>query len=432
MTHRSFTPTVALALALCLGLVTVAEAQVGSLIRRATRAANDELGREIERLIREGVRCAFDDARCIKDARDQGKTPIMTDHDGNLITDDDGKPLTDPDAAASKAGVKASVRPGEGAWANYDFVPGDRVLFFDDYSDDRVGDFPRPFEFVLGNWDVVEWQGQRYIRATTGGTISLTLPEVLPDRFTIEFPASVQHGNASLRVSTGPIDTGARDYAGSAPALRYSDGGLMPTRSAGPSAMTRRRDGSRGDALVHFRIMADGDYMKVYLDEHRVSNVPNAVFPRANTLFFTATWAYDERPVMIGPMRIAAGGRDLYDRLEADGRVSLQGLYFGVDSHVIRPESTGTLLEIGDMLAAHPQLRVSIEGHTDSDGDADYNLDLSQRRADAVKAYLVERFQVDASRLEAAGRGETKPAADNTTPEGKQQNRRVELVKIGA
>jgi outer membrane protein OmpA-like peptidoglycan-associated protein len=256
------------------------------------------------------------------------------------------------------------------------------------------------------------------------------LPEALPERFTIEFPASVQHGNASLHVSTSPIDAGARDYTGSAPALRYSDGGLRPIKNAGPDAMTRRRDGARGDALVHVRIMADGSYMKMYLDDHRVSNVPNAVFPRADTLYFTAAWAYDENPIMIGPLRVAAGGRDLYDRLEADGRVAVQGIYFAVDSHVIRPESTGTLREIGDMLTAHPDLRLSIEGHTDSDGDDAYNLELSQRRADAVKAHLVERFKVDASRLQAAGLGETRPAAENTTPEGKQQNRRVELVKI--
>jgi len=183
--------------------------------------------------------------------------------------------------------------------------------------------------------------------------------------------------------------------------------------------------------MVTVRVMADGGYMKVYLDEHRVSNVPNAVFPRTNTLYLTAAWGYDELPVLIGPIRVAAGGRDLYDRLEAEGRVATQGIYFAVNSDVIRPESTGTLNEIGTMLRSHPELRLSIEGHTDSDGDDAYNLDLSQRRAEAVKNHLVRAFDIDAGRLEPEGLGETKPAAENTTPEGKQQNRRVELVKIG-
>jgi outer membrane protein OmpA-like peptidoglycan-associated protein len=177
--------------------------------------------------------------------------------------------------------------------------------------------------------------------------------------------------------------------------------------------------------------MADGNYMKVYLDEHRVANVPNAVFPRTNTLYFTIAWAYDENPVMIGPMRVAAGGRDLYERLEAEGRVATQGIYFATDSAVIRPESTATLKEIGEMLRARPELRITIEGHTDSDGEEAYNLDLSARRARAVKANLVEAFGIDAGRLETAGLGETRPVGDNATPEGKQQNRRVELVKQG-
>jgi outer membrane protein OmpA-like peptidoglycan-associated protein len=431
MTQRALTSILALAVALVMGVAAVAEAQVGSIIRRAGRAVNDEIGREIERLMREGVRCAFNDDACIRDARSSGKTPIMTDSHGNVITDKDGRPMTDPAAAAAKVGPAQAARPGEGAWTNFDFVPGERVLFYDDYTDDTVGDFPRPFDFIAGNWEVVEWQGQRYIRGTTGGAISVKLPEVLPERFTIEFPASVQHGNGSLRVSTAPIDHGRRDFAGSAPSLRFSDGGLQPIKRQGPEAMSRRRDGARGEALVTFRVMADGNYMKVYLDDHRVANVPNAIFPRTDTLYVTIAWAYDENPVMIGPMRIAAGGRDLYDRLEAEGRVATQGIYFAVNSDVIRPESTGTLKAIGAMLTKHPDLRLSIEGHTDSDGDDAHNLDLSRRRAEAVKAHLVRTVGIDAGRLETAGLGETKPAADNATPAGKQQNRRVELVKIG-
>ena len=425
--------------ALSLIVAPVVEAQVGDLLRGAGRSATSELGRKIDTLVRTGVRCAVGDLDCVRKARASGRTPVMTDASGNILTDADGVPITDPDIAAKHPGAGGQSAapagevetPGTGAWANYDFVPGDRVLFYDDYTDDNVGDFPRPFEFVAGNWDVVEWQGQRYVRGTTGGTISVKLPEVLPERFTIEFPASVQHGNASLRVSTAPIDHGSRAFAGSAPSLRYSDGGLQPIKGKGPVAMTRRRDGARGDAMVTVRVMADGDYMKVYLDEHRVANVPNAVFPRTNTLYFTIAWAYDENPVMIGPMRVAAGGRDLYERLDAEGRVATQGIYFATDSAVIRPESTATLKEIGEMLRTRPELRITIEGHTDSDGADAYNLDLSARRALAVKAHLIEAFGIDAGRLETAGLGETRPVGDNATPEGKQQNRRVELVKQG-
>jgi len=440
MNVRTMTSICATAFVLVPAVTPIVEAQAGRIINRAGRVATDEVARKIDQLVRTGVRCVVGDLPCVEKARKSGRTPVMTDASGNILTDADGVPITDPDVAARQAGAGGQAAaapagavetPGTGAWVNYDFVPGDRVIFAEDFTSDKVGDFPRRFDLAAGNWDVIEWQGQRYIRGTTGGTISVKLPEVLPERFTIEFPASVQHGNASLRLSTAPIDHGSRDFAGSAPSLRYSDGGLQPIKGKGPVAMTRRRDGARGDALVTVRIMADGNYMKVYLDEHRVANVPNAVFPRMNTLYFTIAWAYDKNPVMIGPVRIAAGGRDLYERLEAEGRVATQGIYFATDSAVIRPESTATLKEIGEMLRARPALRITIEGHTDSDGEEAYNLDLSARRARAVKAHLVEAFGIDAGRLETAGLGETRPVGDNATPEGKQQNRRVELVKQG-
>jgi outer membrane protein OmpA-like peptidoglycan-associated protein len=158
--------------------------------------------------------------------------------------------------------------------------------------------------------------------------------------------------------------------------------------------------------------------------------VPNAEFIRSNGLYIENNYlASDEKPVLFGTIRVAAGGDDLYDVLERDGRVATRGILFASASARIRPESTPTLNEIGTMLRDHPDLRIAIEGHTDSDGEDAYNQDLSARRAAAVKAYLVEELGIDAARLETAGFGETRPVADNASPEGKQQNRRVELVR---
>ena len=407
-----------------------AEAQFGGLVDRAKRAVADELGDEIERTLREGVRCVVGDTRCVEQARAKGSTPVMTDANGTVLTDAEGRPITDPASvppgvATAVAPTVAGGRPGTGAWVNYDFVPGDVVMFYEDYVAGRVGDFPRRFELIDGNWEVVEWQGGRYVRGTSNGAIAIPLPAALPERFTVEFPASVSHGNASIRVSTSPMPK----YAGSTPTLAYAEGGLRPENATGPTKMTRRRDGANRDALVTFRIMADGDYMKMYLDDHRVANAPNAVFPRTDRIYVTASWASDANPIMIGPVRIAAGGLDLYDRLERDGRAATHGILFATDSDVIRPESTPTLTEIGTMLGRYTDLRRTIEGHTDSQGDEAHNQDLSNRRAEAVKVYLVEMHKVDSSRLATTGFGEGQPVADNGTPEGRAQNRRVELVR---
>jgi outer membrane protein OmpA-like peptidoglycan-associated protein len=124
-----------------------------------------------------------------------------------------------------------------------------------------------------------------------------------------------------------------------------------------------------------------------------------------------------------------AGGKKLYDALSEAGRVATQGIYFDTGSDRIRPESTPTLKEIGEMLKEHADLKLTIEGHTDNVGGADANKALAEKRAAAVKSFLVASYGVDASRLQTAGFGDQEPVAPNTTPEGRQQNRRVELVK---
>jgi outer membrane protein OmpA-like peptidoglycan-associated protein len=401
------------------------------LKKRAQRAAESELLSEVDRLVRDGVGCLFDDLECIAAASEAGDDVYLTDADGNPVLDAEGRPVADPEEAARIVGQESpggTLRPGEGAWARYDFVPGDEVLFVADYSRDAVGDFPRRFELVRGSFEVVEWQGDRYVRALSDGMLSIPLPEALPERFTLETTVNLQHGNARLRILPGGEGlTRARDYVGSAVTTRWRQTGVEAFGN-GPETLTAH-DQSVWDRVVPLRVMADGEYMKVYLGDERVANVPNAVFPRTDRLYVEVGSARPEHPILLGPIDIAAGGADLYDRLAADGRVATQGILFDVDSDRLRPESTPTLKAIGEMLQEHPDLRLTIEGHTDSDGDDAYNLDLSARRAEAVRGFLVEAYDIDGDRLASEGLGETMPAAPNTTPEGKRQNRRVELVR---
>lgn len=413
-----------------LALPTPADAQLRRLRDAAKRAVESEAESIVDRLIREAIRCAIDDPTCAEEAQASGEDVIYTDANGEIITDEEGTPITDRDAAMAASGTQPG--PGEGIWANYDFVPGDDILYFDDFTGDRVGDFPRRIELIEGTWDIVEIGDTRYFRAMSQGLVRIPLPETLPDRFTIEFEAAVHHGNGYLRVTTGPAFFGPeRTYEGSVPTVRYSQAGLARQGSLGPEALARHENRFENTGPVPFRITADGDYMKIYLGEQRVANVPNSVFPRTDAIYLAASSAVEDYPILIGPIRIASGGRDLYDRLTADGRVATQGILFATDSDRIRPESTPTLDEIGEMLTDHPELRIAIEGHTDSDGEDAYNQDLSERRAAAVKAFIADRYGIDEGRLESAGYGESQPVADNLTPEGKQQNRRVELVQLG-
>jgi len=376
-----------------------AHAQIGKLKDRAKAAATDQAAKKAAEAAMGGAEAP--EVVPMADEADDGVTAGAE----------------DPSAAAAMA-------PGEGAWANYDFVPGEMPLFIDDFSKDRVGNFPQRLEFLDGNMEIVEWQGRRFLRATTNpARFAIALDAPLPDKYTLEFEILPLVDGWFQQVYFS--DPG--QYPNSALCSVYSAG--LTGDGAGTGRSLVQLDGGLDGKVYPCRIMVDGNYAKVYQGEQRVANVPNASLGHGTQVIFRLTGTV-EQPVMVGNIRLMGGGRDLYDALEAEGRVATQGILFDSGSERIRPESTPTLTEIGDMLEQHADLRLSIEGHTDGDGDDAANQTLSERRAAAVTAYLVESHSIDAGRLEAVGFGESKPVADNTTPEGKQQNRRVELVKL--
>lgn len=114
--------------------------------------------------------------------------------------------------------------------------------------------------------------------------------------------------------------------------------------------------------------------------------------------------------------------------LEADRRVTLNGVNFDVDADTLRPESRPALDAVVEVARAHPGWRLAIEGHTDNTGRDAHNVDLSSRRAASVRRYLVEAG-VPADSLEAQGFGASRPLASNDDPAGRAQNRRVEVVR---
>ena len=121
-------------------------------------------------------------------------------------------------------------------------------------------------------------------------------------------------------------------------------------------------------------------------------------------------------------------GGELKKKLSAEKRARIYGILFDFNSATLRPESKPVLEEVRGLLAGEPTWALTIEGHTDAVGGGDQNQTLSQKRAEAVKAYLVTGG-IAPERLKTAGFGESKPVADNATELGRAQNRRVELVR---
>ena len=407
------------AAAAVLGATLVPASADAQILDRMKRRAQQQVERRVEdkaaQAVEKGldtVECAATDRACIAKARDEGKTVVA------------------PGAKAAAAGGETAAgagsagKPGEGAWVNYDFMPGERPLFVEDFARDRVGDFPRRFGLVKGKVEVAEWKGARYLRGTSWPTVvSITLPEVLPERFTVEMDVVPGRANSHMEVRFA-------EEATHLVRVRYFGTGVAGG-IAGENGVLAEGNTSKIELgeVFPLRIMVDGGYAKVYAGETRIANVPNASLGRTNviTIEFPGT---DETPGFVGNVRVMAGGRELYDALAETGRVATQGIYFDTGSDRLRPESSGTLKEIATMLQEHADLKLTIEGHTDDVGDAAANKALSERRAAAVKAALVSTYGVSGDRLQTAGLGSSKPAVPNASAEARAQNRRVELVKM--
>jgi outer membrane protein OmpA-like peptidoglycan-associated protein len=342
-------------------------------------------------------------------------------------------------AAPDSAQAAAGQEPGKAnpqVWENYDFVPGSKVLFFTDFSEDRVGNFARRLKYVSGPLEVVDRDGEKVLRSQGRSTFLIPVGGTLPERFTMEIDLispSVAFGGYDLLAFEGGAQLDRGDT--SVEVNWHYNGTLMigSGRNAANSPV-KIPDDVQADLMgnvAHIRVLMDGAYFKMYTNERRMYNIPELTFRRDSVIRVFVNGSEEPgQSVYITGIRLAESETDvLYDALAANGRWATQGILFETGKADLKPESRPVLVEIAETLAQHADLQILIEGHTDNVGSPVSNLALSEARAAAVKAALVSDYAADASRISTAGLGDTKPAVPNTTPEGRAQNRRVEVVK---
>jgi OmpA-OmpF porin, OOP family len=333
------------------------------------------------------------------------------------------------------------------SFSKYDFIPGEKVIFFEDFSQDAIGDFPALWN-TNGSAEVVTtnlFEG-KWMKFLTSDAIWTDQLLKLPDNYTIEFdviPIKGEEGRMKgyafrLMQCVNPkaFDAGAIpgkaafclsiEYFGRPGYRTY-----INTDEGAQLGLTGYKDEDqykqKENEKYHMAVWVQKARVRLYQNENKLFDLPRA---------FNASGVkmdrirFEEGAAMVTNIRIAVGAPDTRNKLITEGRLVTYGIYFDVNKDVVKPESYATLKEIAGALTDNPGVRVKIIGHTDSDGADAANLDLSKRRAESVKNELAKTFSIDPSRIETDGAGETKPVAPNDSPVNKALNRRVEFIKL--
>lgn len=333
------------------------------------------------------------------------------------------------------AGTAATPTPApEGpvtltTYSNYDFVPGEQVVFEDHFTDDQDGEFPAHWHLNKGQGVINKIGGEQAFFLIQGNYVRVaprmkTEKDYLPENFTVEFDFYPIEGSyMPMLMFTTDKDESRNIQFGKEVGTSYFKTDLNNDYPGDKS------DEHYYGRWHHAAMIKKGNQIKCYEDQYRVLVIPDCEDCKMSYVEVGGI-GDQEKPIVFRNFRIAEGGNmNLIGQKFTDARIITHGINFDIDKSTIRPESMGTLNMIVNVMKTNPDLKFEVDGHTDNTGDATHNMQLSQQRADAVKTQLVT-MGIDASRLTTKGFGDTKPISDNTTQEGKANNRRVEFVKM--
>ena len=335
----------------------------------------------------------------------------------------------------------AQTQPQKGqslemTYAKSDFVAGDEIIFDDPMDNEQIGEFPSQWELIDGVAEVVSINGKKAMLISEWGTKVCPLMKeplnYLGDVFTVEYDLMfpVKEGDYTwLRTKFMKADNKSEEDE-----MMYLERAAYDGRDDVHWYWETSRGNSNGEYDIalpanewnHVAISFNKRAWKVYFNGIRVVNVPNVLAPPGWLLFQLTNGSGD---TYITNLRIAKGAVPLYDRMMSDGKFITYGITFDVGKSTIKPESMGEINRIVQLMTENPDLKFSVEGHTDSTGNATSNQTLSEQRSQAIVAKLVE-LGIAQDRLTAVGKGQNSPIADNNTDEGRAKNRRVEFVKM--
>lgn len=364
---------------------------------------------------------------------------------------------SDGDKEQSSSKEAKDNKIGITAYSKFDFVPGEKIIYAENFEQDAIGEFPLKW-FTTGSAEVVTVDGKagRWLKLVGGRMLSPTMK--FPANFNLEYDLLVNMPIDPKRNSISPFKSWSFQlFDGGNKTLKFSYGGhklnnnlifktdfqkdyadisLQATEKAlsklstGKSRFTGFGDYYNG-GVIHVAISVQGERLRMWYDAQKVLDVPTAapLNHNFNQFEFAASIREGIPAYYVGNFKLTEGRPDTRSKLMDEGRFVTTGIQFDSGSDKIKPVSYGVIKEIAAAIKDNA-IKVNIIGHTDNDGSADSNLALSKKRAEAVKNALVEEYKIEASAIQTDGKGLSQPVGDNKTSMGKAQNRRVEFVKI--
>jgi OmpA-OmpF porin, OOP family len=453
-------------LAMIAGIINTGEAQIWKkVIDKTKQKTENKVSEKISDKVSDAASKPIDEIGKKKSANTKG-------NDGNVADNSSGSSGNNGSTtsntgsqeqrSAKTDGNSVATNESEGSlatYSKYDFIPGEKILVFEDFSQDAIGDFPDKWN-TNSSGEVVTANNQsgHWLMVSKKGRFIPEYITDLPENFTLQYDVicnenfSFYSNPLHLYFVTGSNDKKALEYSfipmekrsgvkiGVHPANAASNGGTAYIESyddgekvINNEVNTTQFNAKNGKTKLKVSVWRQKQRIRVYLNEEKVFDLPRA-FPAGKTYstVMFEIWSgmnNDADRYLISNIKLAVGAPDTRNKLITEGKFVTSGILFDVNSDQIKPESYSVLKDIATVLSENPSVSVKIVGHTDSDGNDADNRELSKRRANAVKNALAGEFKIDASRMQTDGKGESQPIDKNDTPQGKANNRRVEFIK---
>ena len=310
-------------------------------------------------------------------------------------------------------------------WSRYDYMPGQQLLFYDNFTADREGEAPEAWSIAEGGEVKAEnFQNKLWLQARKESTAS---PKdlVLPAQFTLEMDFYVFAEGYSGRYRVDLVAKNPEEWA----SLTLEPLAVFFSMSNG---LTSEKAVELRTGIHHLDLQVDGAGFKCYVDKHPVITIPKSGSFAAVKIELFMPGPGDETGddhCRVTDFFVAQGPASLQNQLNASGKIVAYGIYFDAGKATLRPESTPTLKQFAELMQADASLSFSIECHDNERPEQSDNVKLSQGRAEALKDFLVETYRIPSNRLDTRGWGETRPLGEPGTVDGRKMNQRVEFIR---